>query len=90
MSVKIHIHKTHRPFTDGLEVVEVDGSVVEECLDRLIERYPEMEKKLFVKKGKFLNAIEIYLNLETAYPDELARPVKDGDEIYITVMLSGG
>lgn len=90
MSVKISLHKTHRPFADGLEVVEVDGSTVGECIDALIERYPEMEKKLFVEKDKLLNAIEIYLNLETAYPDELARPVKDGDEIHITVMLAGG
>ncbi len=90
MSVKISLHKTHRPFADGLEVVDVEGSAVGECLDALIERFPEMEKKLFAEKGKLRDAIEIYLNLESAYPDELARPVKDGDEIFVTIILAGG
>ncbi len=90
MSVKINLHKTHRPFADGLEMVEVDGSTVGECLGALVERFPEMEEKLFAKKGKLHDVIEIYLNLESAYPDELTRPVKDGDEIYATIILAGG
>ena len=90
MSVKTHIHKTHRQFTNGLEVVEVDGSTVGECLNHLVERFPGMEKELFDKKGGLRNIIEIYINLESAYPDELSKPVKDGDEIHITFMLAGG
>ena len=90
MSVKTHIHKTHRQFTNGLEVVEVDGSTVGECLNHLVGRFPGMEKELFDKKGGLRNIIEIYINLESAYPDELAKHVKDGDEIHITFMLAGG
>ncbi|MBW1912190.1 MAG: MoaD/ThiS family protein [Deltaproteobacteria bacterium] len=36
------------------------------------------------------NVIEVYVNGETAYPDELARQVRDGDEIHLLVMLAGG
>jgi len=36
------------------------------------------------------NNIEVYVNLKSAYPNELAIPVKDGDEIHLTVMLTGG
>ncbi len=90
MSVKINLHKTHRSFAGGLEAVDVEGRTVGECLDALVERFPEMEEKLFARKGKLLDVIEIYLNLESAYPDELARPVKDGDEIYATIILAGG
>jgi molybdopterin converting factor small subunit len=71
-------------------VVEVDGKSVGECLDELVERFPGMEKALFAENGKLLNRIEIYRNLESAYPDELAARVEDGDEIHITVLLSGG
>jgi hypothetical protein len=34
--------------------------------------------------------VEIYVNLESAYPDELARPVKNGDAISITLTIAGG
>ena len=49
-----------------------------------------MREKIFDKQGKLLNTIEIYLNMESAYPDELAKPVSSGDEIHITVLLAGG
>jgi molybdopterin synthase sulfur carrier subunit len=90
MSAKVHIHKTHRQFTNGLEVVEVQGSIVGECLKDLIRQHPGMEKSLFTKNGKLNAVVEIYVNAESAYPDELTKRVKDGDDIQITLMLAGG
>ena len=90
MSINVSIHRTHRQFTDGLDSVEVEGNSVGNCLDDLIRQFPGMGNALFDKKGKLLNAIEIYINLESAYPDELVKPVKDGDDIHITLMLAGG
>jgi len=90
VSIEAHIHKTHRQFTNGLEVVEVDGNNVGDCLKHLVNQFPGIEKEVFDKNGNLRNIIEIYINLESAYPDELAKPVKDGDEIYITLVLAGG
>ena len=90
MSVKVHIHTTHRQYTNGLEVVEVKGNTVGECLNHLVQQFPGMEKALFVKKDKLLNIVEIYVNHATAYPNELVKPVKEGDEIHLVVMLAGG
>ena len=90
MAVKIHVHATHRQFTDGLEVVDVKGNTVGECLNQLVREFPEVEKALFAKKDKLHNIVEVYLNHTSAYPDELAKPVKDGDEIHLVVMLAGG
>ena len=90
MAVKVHLHLTLRQFTNGEEIVEVEGSTVGECLKTLVKRYPAMESSLFGKNGKLANIVEIYLNLQSAYPNELAKPVKDGDEIHLTMMLSGG
>ncbi|MDO9230128.1 MAG: MoaD/ThiS family protein [Syntrophales bacterium] len=90
MPVKVHIHATHRRFTGGLEVVAVEGSTVGECLNQLIKQFPGMEKALFVKKDKLLNIVEVYVNHATAYPNELVKPVKDGDEIHLIFMLAGG
>ena len=90
MTVKINLHKTHREFTDGREIVEVAGNTVGACIEDLVKRYPGLKAKLFDKKGILRNFIEIYLNMESAYPDELAKPVSDGDEIYLTLALAGG
>ena len=90
MSVKVHIHATHRQFTNGLEVVATEGNTVGECLNQLIKEFPGMEKALFVKKDKLLNIVEVYLNHVSAYPNELINPVKDGDEIHLVLMLAGG
>jgi molybdopterin converting factor small subunit len=90
MSVKVHIHTTHRQFTNGLEVVDVEGSTVGDCLNHLIQQYPGMEKALFVKKDKLRNNVEIYLNHASAYPNELVKTVKDGDVIHLVTMLTGG
>ena len=90
MAVKVHVHATHRQFTDGLEVVDVKGNTVGECLNQLVREFPEVEKALFAKKDKLHNIVEVYLNHTSAYPNELAKPVKDGDEIHLVVMLAGG
>ncbi len=90
MSVKVHIHATHRRFTDGREVVAVEGKTVGECLNHLIQQFPGMEKAIFAKKDKLLNVVEVYLNHTSAHPNELVKPVKDGDEIHLIMMLAGG
>ncbi len=90
MSINIRLHRTHREFTDGLDTVEVQGNNVGDCLEDLIRQFPDMRNALFDKKGKLLNAVEIYINQKSAYPDELVKPVKDGDDIHITLMLAGG
>jgi molybdopterin converting factor small subunit len=90
MPVNVHIHVTHRPLTNGQEVVAVDGKTVGECLNHLVRQFPGMENALFAKKDKLLNVVEVYVNHATAYPNELAKPVKDGDEIHLVVMLAGG
>ena len=90
MAVRVHIHATHRQFTNGLEVVSTEGNTVGQCLNHLIKEFPGMEKALFSKREKLLNTVEVYVNHESAYPNELAKPVKDGDEIHLVIMLTGG
>ena len=90
MSITLNIHKTHRQCTQGQETVQVDGGTVGECLDVLIAKYPGMKEVLFSGEGKLKNQIEIYLNKESTYPNELRKKVQPGDEIYIIVMLAGG
>ncbi len=90
MSIRVHIHKSHRQHTNGMEVVETKGSTVGECLKDLVRQYPAMGASIYGKKGGLNPLLEIYVNAESAYPDELAKRVKDGDALHITLMLSGG
>ena len=90
MSIRIHIHATHRQFTNGQEVVEVEGKTVGECLNHLIQQFPGMEKAIFVRKDKLHNIVEVYINHTSVHPNELVKPVKDGDEIHLIIMLAGG
>jgi len=90
MPVKIHIHMTHRQFTNGQDVVTAEGTTVGECLNHLIKQFPGMEKALFAKKDKLLNVVEVFVNHTAAFPNELTKPVKDGDDITLLVMLAGG
>ncbi len=90
MSVKVHIHQSHRQYTNGTEVVETKGFTVGECLKDLVRQYPALAGSLYGKKGGLNPLLEIYVNGASAYPDEMAKRVKDGDAIHITLLLSGG
>ena len=90
MSIKVYLHKAHRQFTNGSEVVDVKGKTVADCLEHLIKQFPDVKKALFNEQNKLRNVIEVYINEESAYPNELAKQVTDGDEIYLTLTLAGG
>ncbi len=90
MSVRINIRPVLAHFTDGQTVVEVKGSTVGQCLDDLVQQFPKVKKVLFGKDGGLRNYVEVYINRESAYPDELAKPVKDGDELNLALIIAGG
>ncbi len=90
MSIKITIPSYLQSFTNDMEVVEVNGSTVGECLKRLVKQFPGIERMLFGKNGKLLSYVGIYINGEDVYPDELVKPIKGGDEFYILYIIGGG
>ncbi len=90
MSITVNIHQALRHLINNQATAEVSGTTVGECLADLVRRFPGIEPKLFNKKGKLLNYIDIYVNLESSYPEELAKPVMDGDKLSITLLIAGG
>ena len=90
MSVKVNIHPVLYHFTDDQDVVTVNGTNVGECLEGLVAQFPAIKQGLFDKDGKLLNYVDIYVNGESAYPAELAKQVKDGDELHIVLIIAGG
>lgn len=90
MSIKVHIHPFLSQHTNNQDVVEVNGSTVGQCLEQLVARFPELRPWLFEKDGKLNRLVEIYVNMKSSYPEELAKPVKDGDELHIVIIIAGG
>ena len=90
MSVTINLHPTLHQFANGQVTVKVKGNTVGQCLDDLIRQFPQTKRWLFDKRGRLRNYVDIYVNQESSYPEEMAKPVKDGDELYITLIIVGG
>ncbi len=90
MSVKINVRPGMQHLANDRDVVEVNGKTVGECINQLVEQFPAMKNELFDADGKVLSYIDIYVNGKSSYPEELAKPVQDGDELYILRAIGGG
>ncbi len=90
MSVRVKLPPILQEPSGGVEVPEVAGRTVGECLESLEERFPGIEEVLFDRQGKLLRIFGIYLNADGLRPIELDTKVGDGDEIVILNFLMGG
>ena len=90
MSVNIKIPQFLQHLTGNVKVADVNGSTVGGCLRDLAKRFPPIEQLLFDKDGKVLAQVDIFVNGESIYPEELSKPVNAGDELYIMFVISGG
>jgi hypothetical protein len=90
MSVEINIPPVFQQFTNNTKSANVNGSTVAGCLEELVKQYPLLKSRLFTGKGELLQGLNIFINGETAYPGALAKPVRDGDKLYVTYIVMGG
>jgi len=90
MSVKVRIPPILQEFTGGQGIVEVSGRNFRECLDELEVQFAGIKGQLYDKRGNLDAIHEIYINGESAYPDELSRPLEDGDVVSIVMLYMGG
>jgi molybdopterin converting factor small subunit len=90
MSVEIKISPIFSPYTDNRQTFGASGSTVGECLNQLVAQFPALKRVLFDKKGGLSHHIILHVNQVRAYPEPLARPVRDGDKIQIMMVIGGG
>jgi molybdopterin converting factor small subunit len=90
MSIKVHLYSSLRNQAKGRDIVEVRGSTVGECLKDLVAQYPDIRPVLFDEQGKLSKNTFVSINLESAYREQLANPVKNEDELYIILIIAGG
>jgi sulfur-carrier protein len=90
MGVRVHIPTPMREHTAKQAVVEASGPTVQAVLDDLGRKYPGVTQRLF-DNGQVRRFVNVYLNDEDIrYLDNLATPVKDGDELAIIPAVAGG
>ena len=94
MSIKVKfpalLHPSLRSSGLSYKTVEVSGHTIGECVDQLEARFPGIKRGLCDEKGQLKLYYDIYVNSASSYPEELAKPVKDGDELVIVIIAAGG
>jgi len=90
MSINIEISSIFGRYTNNQLVIPVKGNTVGECVQDLVGQYPDLKKVLLNEKGNLLYSYEVYINGKSAYPNEMAKPVKDGDKLNIVMLIQGG
>jgi molybdopterin converting factor small subunit len=90
MSIKVHLYSSLRVHAGNHDLVEVRGTTVGECLDDLVSQYPDLSPLLFDDTGKLLKSVFVSINLESAYREQLAKSIKDNDNLYLILIVAGG
>ena len=88
--VEVNIPSFLQHLTGSASRDYVNGSTIGECLIELVGRYPLLKPRLFRAEGRLSRDLNIYLNGAHVNPDELSRPVKEGDKLYIVHVIIGG
>jgi|WetSurMetagenome_2_1015567.scaffolds.fasta_scaffold1081392_2 sulfur-carrier protein len=90
MSVEISLPPTLQAMTGNMKQITCAGSTLGDCLNNLIEKFPQIKPKLFSSSGKLASGVNIFLNSTAILGENLSKPVKDGDLVYISFIVLGG
>jgi molybdopterin converting factor small subunit len=90
MSVEVFLSPALQPMAGDLAAINVDGKTLGECLDNLMQNYPQLREALVDNNRVVRPDYMIFINGENAYTEEITRPVKDGDKIHLMSFFVGG
>ncbi|MDQ5866503.1 MAG: molybdopterin-synthase adenylyltransferase MoeB [Chloroflexota bacterium] len=80
-----------RQYAGQQSEVSLQGGTVDEVLQELSTRYPDLRRQLYSESGKLRNFVNIYLNEDDVrYLQKGATPVSDSDTISIIPAIAGG
>jgi molybdopterin synthase sulfur carrier subunit len=91
MSIKVRIPSPLRNYTNGADVVEIEGANIGEVLNGLKAKAAGIETRLFKGPNQLNRFVNVYLNEEDIrFLKNLETPVKSGDEVSIVPAIAGG
>lgn len=85
--MKVLIPSPLRPYTRESQV-EASGETLAELLADLDRRYPGLKFRIVDEQDKMRAHMRFFVNGVQVF--DLARPLRDGDEVQIVQALSGG
>ena len=90
MPVKVNLSPWFSHAAGGRETIHAIGRTIGECLDEIDVEYPGVKEMILNEEGSVKSYILFLLNGENTYPEELSKPVQDGDEISLVILADGG
>ena len=91
MAKKVRIPTPLRKLTNNEELVEVNGTTIDEAITELQARYPGIKERLMDDTGNVRRFVNVYVNEEDIrFLQNQQTPLKDGDEISIIPAIAGG
>ena len=91
MATSIRIPTPLRKLTNEQEVVQADGTNIQEILNHLDTTYPGLKERICDENGKVRRFVNIFINDEDIrFLEEQTTKVKEGDEISIVPAIAGG
>jgi adenylyltransferase/sulfurtransferase len=91
MAVKVMIPTPLRAYAEKRESVLVEGTTVQEVLDRLIKQHEPLRRHLYSEDGRLRSYVNIYVNDEDIrYLKNEATELSDNDVVSIIPSIAGG
>lgn len=91
MTTTVRIPTPLRKFTGGNEEVAAAGATIGEVLADLERSHPGIRERICDESGQLRRFVNVFLRDEDIrFQQNLATPVKDGDEISIVPAIAGG
>ncbi len=91
MAIKVLIPSVLKRYTDNQSSIEVTGTSIDELIQELNSRYPELGGNLLDEQGNLRKFVNFYLGDDNIR--DLAggdTPIKDGDTVSIVPAVAGG
>ena len=91
MPISVRIPTPLRKLTGDQEVVQAEGTTIEEILGNLDKLHPGLGERIYDENGSIRRFVNIFVNDEDIrFLEEKATPLKEGDEVSIVPAIAGG
>jgi molybdopterin synthase sulfur carrier subunit len=91
MSTTVRIPTPLRKLTGDLDVVEIEGTTIDEILANLDTAFPGLGERICDEDGNVRRFVNIFVNDEDIrFLEERATKINEGDEISIVPAIAGG
>ena len=91
MSVTVRVPSALRKLTGGQAELSAEGATVKDLLAAIGEQHPALLARITEENGEVRQFLNIFVNgTDIRFEQELATPVKAGDEVSIVPSIAGG